>query len=93
VTSAALVMVAVFAVFASLRLLEFKQLGIGLAAAILVDAVVVRAVVLPAVMTLLGRANWWPGKLSRPSTHPQYAETPEIRQDSLVQTEELASRR
>jgi len=54
VTSAAIVMVAVFAVFATLPLLEFKQLGIGLAAAIALDATVVRAVALPAVLTLLG---------------------------------------
>ncbi len=54
VTSAALVMIAVFAVFATLRLLEFKQLGIGLAAAIALDAMIVRAVALPAAVTLLG---------------------------------------
>jgi uncharacterized membrane protein YdfJ with MMPL/SSD domain len=54
VTSAALVMVGVFAVFATLRLLEFKQLGIGLAAAIALDATIVRAVALPAMVTLLG---------------------------------------
>ncbi len=54
VTSAAAVMVAVFAVFATLPLLEFKQLGIGLAAAIALDATVVRAVALPALLTLLG---------------------------------------
>jgi putative drug exporter of the RND superfamily len=54
VTSAALVMVAVFAVFATLPLLEFKQMGIGLAAAIALDATVVRGVALPATLTLLG---------------------------------------
>jgi RND superfamily putative drug exporter len=54
VTSAALVMIAVFAVFATLRLLEFKQLGVGLAAAIALDATIVRGVALPAVVTLLG---------------------------------------
>jgi RND superfamily putative drug exporter len=54
VTGAALVMIGVFAVFATLRLLEFKQLGFGLAAAIALDATVVRAVALPAVVTLLG---------------------------------------
>ena len=59
VTSAAIVMVAVFAIFASLGALEFKQLGIGLAAAILIDATVVRAVLLPATMKLLGDANWY----------------------------------
>jgi RND superfamily putative drug exporter len=59
VTSAAAVMVAVFGVFATLSTLDFKQLGIGLGAAILLDATVVRAVLLPAAMTLLGRWNWW----------------------------------
>jgi putative drug exporter of the RND superfamily len=65
VTSAAVVMVSVFAIFASLDMIEFKQLGVGLAAAILIDALVVRAVVLPSLMALLGRANWWPSRLSR----------------------------
>jgi RND superfamily putative drug exporter len=65
VTSAAVVMVAVFAIFASLGALEFKQLGVGLAAAILIDATLIRAVLLPAVMKLLGDANWYlPKRLS-----------------------------
>jgi RND superfamily putative drug exporter len=59
VTSAAVVMVAVFAIFASLGQLEFKQLGVGLAVAILLDATIVRAVLLPATMKLLGDANWY----------------------------------
>jgi uncharacterized membrane protein YdfJ with MMPL/SSD domain len=59
VTGAAVVMVAVFAIFASLGALEFKQLGVGLAVAILLDATLIRAVLLPAVMKLLGDANWY----------------------------------
>ena len=59
VTSAAIVMVAVFAIFASLGALEFKQLGVGLAVAILLDATLIRAVLLPATMKLLGDANWY----------------------------------
>ena len=59
VTSAAIVMVAVFAVFATLSWPFFKQFGIGLAAAILIDATIVRAVLLPATMKLLGEANWY----------------------------------
>ena len=59
VTSAAIVMVAVFAIFASLGALEFKQLGIGLAVAILIDSTLIRAVLLPATMKLLGDANWY----------------------------------
>jgi RND superfamily putative drug exporter len=59
VTSAAIVMVAVFAVFMTLSMLMFKQFGVGLAVAILVDATIVRGVLLPASMKLLGEANWW----------------------------------
>jgi uncharacterized membrane protein YdfJ with MMPL/SSD domain len=64
VTSAAAVMVAVFAIFATLSMLEFKMMGVGLAAAILIDATIVRAVLLPATMKLLGDWNWYlPKKL------------------------------
>ncbi|WP_199521682.1 MMPL family transporter [Jiangella anatolica] len=67
VTSAALVMVAVFGLFAAMRVLEMKQMGVGLAVAVLIDAVVIRALVLPALMALLGSANWWaPRWLRRP---------------------------
>jgi uncharacterized membrane protein YdfJ with MMPL/SSD domain len=59
VTSAAVVMVCVFAVFATLSMLIFKQFGVGLAAAILIDATIVRAVLLPATMKLLGDWNWY----------------------------------
>ena len=59
VTSAALVMACVFAVFATLSILFFKQFGVGLAAAILIDATIVRGVLLPASMKLLGEWNWY----------------------------------
>jgi RND superfamily putative drug exporter len=59
ITSAAVVMVAVFALFATLPLISTKELGIGLAAAVLLDATIIRAVLLPAVMAMLGEANWW----------------------------------
>ena len=59
VTSAAVVMVCVFAVFATLSMLFFKQFGVGLAAAILIDATIVRGVLLPATMKLLGERNWY----------------------------------
>ena len=59
VTSAAIVMVCVFSIFATLSTPFFKQFGVGLAAAILVDATIVRAVLLPATMTLLGDWNWY----------------------------------
>jgi len=65
VTSAAAVMVAVFAIFATLSTLDMKQMGVGLAVAILVDATVIRALVLPAAMSLLGNANWWAPRFLR----------------------------
>jgi uncharacterized membrane protein YdfJ with MMPL/SSD domain len=52
-------MVAVFAVFATLSLLFLKQFGVGLAAAVLIDATIVRGVLLPATMKLLGDWNWY----------------------------------
>jgi RND superfamily putative drug exporter len=59
VTSAAIVMVAVFATFATLSVVSLKQLGVGLAVAVFLDATLVRAVLLPATMALLGERNWY----------------------------------
>jgi RND superfamily putative drug exporter len=59
VTSAAIVMVAVFAIFGSLGALMIKQMGVGLAVAVLIDATIIRAVLLPASMKLLGDWNWY----------------------------------
>jgi putative drug exporter of the RND superfamily len=59
VTSAATVMVAVFAIFATLSDLGIKQMGFGLAVAVLLDATIIRGVLLPATMKILGRANWY----------------------------------
>jgi uncharacterized membrane protein YdfJ with MMPL/SSD domain len=59
VTSAAIVMISVFAIFATLSLLIFKELGVGLAVAVLIDATVIRGVLLPAAMKLLGDWNWY----------------------------------
>ncbi|HEU5026281.1 MAG TPA: MMPL family transporter [Spirillospora sp.] len=71
VTSAAVIMIATFAIFGTLSMQDFKQLGVGLAVAVLIDATVVRIVLLPAAMALLGRANWylprWLGWLPRVS--------------------------
>ena len=84
VTSAAVVMVAVFSIFATLSMLFFKQFGVGLAAAVLIDATIVRGVLLPATMKLLGERNWylpawleWLPRLEHeePSTAP---ETPPV---------------
>ena len=82
VTSAAIVMVAVFSVFAALSWLFFKQFGVGLAAAILIDATIVRAVLLQASMKLLGEWNWylprwleWLPHLEEPADEP----SPDVR--------------
>jgi RND superfamily putative drug exporter len=76
VTSAALVMVSVFAIFASLHMIEMKEIGVGLAVAVLVDALVVRVIVLPSLMMLLGRWNWWPGRT--PGTAVREEQTPQL---------------
>jgi uncharacterized membrane protein YdfJ with MMPL/SSD domain len=59
VTSAAIVMVGVFLVFVTLAFLDFKELGVGLAAAVLIDATIIRGVLLPASMKVLGDWNWY----------------------------------
>jgi len=66
VTSAAAVMVSVFAIFATLSMLEMKMMGVGLAAAILLDATLVRLVMLPAILVLLGDKVWWPWRPPQP---------------------------
>jgi RND superfamily putative drug exporter len=59
VTAAAIVMVAVFGIFATLSSVEFKQFGVGLGVAVLIDATIIRGVLLPAAMKLLGDWNWY----------------------------------
>ncbi len=85
VSSAALVMVGAFAVFALMPILDMKEMGIGLAAAVLIDAAIVRAVLLPATMKLLGDANWylprWLDWLPRPeheSKAPELVPAPAV---------------
>jgi RND superfamily putative drug exporter len=66
ITSAALIMVAVFAVFAGTGVPSIKEIGLGLAVAIALDATLVRLVLVPATMELMGKWNWWlPGPLAR----------------------------
>ncbi len=85
VTGAAVVMVSIFAIFATLSMLFFKQFGVGLATAILIDATIVRAVLLPASMKLLGDWNWylpswleWMPRLERdePASVPEITPAP-----------------
>jgi RND superfamily putative drug exporter len=59
ITSAAIVMVAVFSTFATLSVVSMKQLGVGLAVAIFLDATIVRGLLVPAVMSVLGESNWY----------------------------------
>lgn len=71
ITSAALVMVAVFSVFATLDVIQFKQLGVALAAAVFIDAGIVRIVLLPSAMKLLGPRAWYlPSYLRFIDRHP-----------------------
>ncbi|MFJ6851904.1 MMPL family transporter [Streptomyces sp. NPDC091271] len=73
VTSAAIVMVTVFGAFVALHLTEMKQMGFCLAVAVLLDAVVIRLMILPSVLLLLGERAWWPG---RPGRRGERAEVP-----------------
>ena len=76
VTTAAVVMVVVFGLFATLSQVSMKELGLGLGAAVLIDATVVRTVLLPATMRLLGERNWWTpswARRARPVAVPQPA--------------------
>ncbi|WP_018634885.1 MMPL family transporter [Parafrankia elaeagni] len=70
ISSAALIMIAVFAGFALDPDVTVKMVGVGMAVAVLVDATIIRMVLVPATMALLGRANWWlPGWLDRIMPH------------------------
>jgi uncharacterized membrane protein YdfJ with MMPL/SSD domain len=71
------VMIAVFAIFATLSSVEFKQFGVGLAAAILIDATIIRGVLLPATMKLLGDWNWYLPKWLEWLPQLEHEKTPE----------------
>jgi RND superfamily putative drug exporter len=77
VTSAAAVMVSVFSIFATLSMLEMKMMGVGLSFAILLDATLIRLVMLPAILCLLGDRAWWP--MRRP--HPRGEQVVELEPD------------
>jgi RND superfamily putative drug exporter len=78
ITSAAVVMVCVFSIFGILGFMVFKQIGVGLAVAILIDATIVRAVLLPASMALLGDWNWYLPKWLEWLPHLEHGESPEV---------------
>jgi len=74
VTSAATVMIGVFSVFTLLPLVDLKEMGIGLAVAVLIDATIVRGLLLPASMKLLGNANWYLPRWLRWLPHFEHGE-------------------
>jgi RND superfamily putative drug exporter len=82
VTSAAVIMVAVFSIFASLSEIEFKVFGVAMAVAVLIDATVVRGVLLPAGLALLGDRAWaMPGRPRfRGRTRPPQVESGSVRE-------------
>ncbi|MFE6053376.1 MMPL family transporter [Kitasatospora sp. NPDC056446] len=100
VTSAAVIMVAVFAVFGTLSMQAMKQMGVGLAVAVLIDATVIRAVLLPSVMTLLGDRNWylprwlhWLPDLSHGESVPPIGAPDTLRQTPAAPDREARHRR
>jgi RND superfamily putative drug exporter len=102
ITSAALIMIAVFLSFVASPVPSLKMLGLGLAVAILIDATIVRMVLVPATMALLGKANWWlPAWLDRVLPHLAVEGAPDedglrdgdrARQDVVPPAEELVGR-
>jgi RND superfamily putative drug exporter len=88
ITAAALVMVCVFALFGTLASLDLKQAGTGLAVAVLIDATMIRSVLLPATMVLLGKRNWflprwlaWLPQLGLENIKARDVAGPPVRQD------------
>jgi uncharacterized membrane protein YdfJ with MMPL/SSD domain len=80
ITSAAVIMVVVFGVFALTGVPNIKEIGVGLAVAIAVDATIVRLVLVPATMELMGSWNWWlPGWLARILPHADFESEPDER--------------
>ena len=69
-------MISVFAIFATLSMMEMKMMGVGLSAAILVDATVIRLVMLPAILVLLGDRAWWPSTPKAPAPQAQVEREP-----------------
>ncbi|MCC6792521.1 MAG: MMPL family transporter [Thermomicrobiales bacterium] len=86
ITGAALIMVAVFSGFAAGRLVMFQQMGFGLAVAILLDATIVRSVLVPATMALLGNRNWYLPRWLQwlPDLHVEGSPAPSLPEEILV---------
>jgi RND superfamily putative drug exporter len=94
VTSAAAIMVAVFSIFATLSMIEFKVFGVAMAAAIAIDATVVRGVLLPAGLALLGDRAWvMPGRPRfRGRTRPSQVESASVRESLNLALDENGRR-
>lgn len=102
ITSAALLMIIVFSAFAAARMGMVEQIGLGLAVAVLIDATVVRCLLVPATMTLLGRWNWWaPAPLRRlpllrhdsgPADGPARTQDPVLAGDPTIHRDPAPSR-
>lgn len=86
ITLAALVMVIVFLALAASDLAVFQQLGFGLMVAVILDATLVRCVLVPSVLALLGRANWWPGANQPPTKSPARASRPPRQSSSDIRS-------
>jgi RND superfamily putative drug exporter len=86
VTSAALIMVAVFSILATLSVIQLKMLGVGLSAAVLIDATVVRGILVPSALALLGERSWYlPRWLAwLPGRAPGRAVTQPSAQDAVI---------
>lgn len=78
ITAAAVIMVVVFASFVSADVLELKEFGVALSVAVAIDAVLVRMVLVPAFMKLMGHWNWWPGSRLRPRGWSSSAESASV---------------
>lgn len=83
VTSAAVVMIAVFSIFGALTFIELKQIGVGLAVGIALDATIIRVVALPSMMLLCERFLWWPGR-TEPKGREQTPEGPRVEEPVLA---------
>jgi RND superfamily putative drug exporter len=74
ITGAAAIMVTVFAAFALARVVVVKAMGVGLALAVALDATLIRVLIVPATMRLLGELNWWPEGRASPQSHKEHKE-------------------
>ncbi|NGO68859.1 MMPL family transporter [Streptomyces boncukensis] len=87
ITGAAVIMIALFSVFATLSMQDMKQMGIGLAVAVLLDATIIRMVLLPSCMMLLGEKNWYMPRVLRWLPHLSHGASPEAEEAPRAETQ------